>query len=439
MTLPFVDIIGGFANISGKLLELYKIKRDGSFFDQQEFLAEIREKEATLADERAKKLEILLHRLGDARAEAEDVQQADRELRNAHLAIASKRYLDSYDRQLGSRNEISCFLEETAEPLTSADVGLCTLVISLRLLGNSPFSYSNDEVYGIARQATNNGSRPALLIAPFYNDEDSGDVSDQGPPTFRVGIRRAWLNSPWASDLSPLDGLIDRPLRNTDLDIMHIQSTLNDLPVVLVYGEVQRSSRAWCSVLGWNLVPAQSAGAIEINLPRLPLPPLETSSAIGQASSARLDFEDALGDAVAQTAGVLGQWFHLTKYGRKPKMHRLLDPPNKALTSIGASLAAAYEVAIDLGVIDELDGRVAQLELLSNCGLSRYSSRLAHHVLELYERQSLRGSSAERHHLHCLLTHFEASPDVDGKARTIDLLESASRNYLLNFLNLGNS
>ncbi|MFF7492000.1 hypothetical protein [Streptomyces rubiginosohelvolus] len=312
----------GINDLSGRLLELYKLRRDGSFFDQQDFMHLLREDEAAAAAS-----------VRSNEAIRNNGFEVERDWRQAQTSIYVKTEQDRLDRNFD----------------------------------NLPFSYSAQELHELVREATGGGTRPALLVAPFFHEELNKEGNDDGPHAFRVAIRRAWMNCAWSGDVRILDGFVKRPLRNTDLDVMLLQRALWDLPVILVCGEVQGGARVWPSLTAWNIVDSSDFCSIQVNFPSLPLP--TGTSGENSYREARLAFEDELGESTAVTVGMLGEWFHLARYGRRPRIHQTL-PENRGLERRAAALGltAAYEVAMDRGRIPICEGMAEQAALFWTAG-----------------------------------------------------------------------
>ncbi len=253
-----------------------------------------------------------------------------------------------------------------------------------REMTNSPFSYTPQELRELVQESTNNGSRPALLVAPFFHEELNREGNDDGPHSFRVAIRRAWVNSQWAADVCSMDGTIKRPLRQTDVDVALLQRALGDLPVILIYGDVQAGKRVWPTLTAWNIVDTFGFQSVQVNFPPLSLPPASSDEEIQRAN--RLAFEDELGYSTALTVGLLGEWFHLANYGRAPYIHRTL-PDNMGLErrSMALGLVAAYEVAIQRGRVQEIHGRIQQAVLYRDAQFSAEARNFALTALGMCE------------------------------------------------------
>ncbi|MFD5387433.1 hypothetical protein ACFWMG_21280 [Streptomyces sp. NPDC127074] len=324
----------GINDLSGRLLELYKLRRDGTYFDQQQFLHLLREDEASAAELRLAEREEQAAAVRAAEASRSNRYEVERDWRQAQISVQVKAEQDRLERNFT----------------------------------NSPFSYSADELHTLAYEVTGGGARPALLVAPFFHEELNREENDDGPQAFRVAIRRAWVNSPWAADVSPLDGAIKRPLRNTDLDVVLLQRALRDLPIMLVCGDVQTGRRVWPSLIAWNIFESPDFRCLQVNFPPLSLPVGVSDEELRR--SARLAFEDELGHSTAVTIGVLGEWFHLAHYGRRPRIHRTL-PENQGLERRAAALGltAAYDVAIERGRIPLYEARAEQAALFLAVGL----------------------------------------------------------------------
>ena len=396
MSVPFLDIIGGVTDVSNQLLKLYQIRRDGTFFEQQAFLTRLHEYQAENATLRATKREVLLAKLGEDRAEADHHRDIEFQLANARLQVGLLRELRA-DAQIAQ---------------------------------NAPFGFDPDYLRNIVRETTNAGAKPALLIAPFFNDELSMEQADHGPPEFRIAIRRSWLKTPWASDVALLDGLLTRPLRNTDVDVLMIRQALRDFPVILIHGEIQRQNRAWCSISSWNIVPQRTSEAVNIHLPPLPFPEKTPDG------RERIEFEDGLGWAVAVTAGVLAEWFHVTRTGRTPRLHTSLAPTGFPLREIGPSLAAAYEVAMADGAIDVISGQANQALLLADSGYEEAALEILLTVDTNLEEGVQISSADARDLLRRLAASAKSLGDTALADRMQQRLEKESQRFLMRFLNL---
>jgi hypothetical protein len=384
----------GLNDLSGRLLELYKLRRDGSFFDQQRFLHLLQEQEAAAAAARAEELQSRETVARSEEANLNNQYEVARDWRQAQVSIEVKTELDRLERNLA----------------------------------NSPFAYTADELHGLVYEATQGGARPVLLVAPFFNEDLNRESNDDGPHAFRVAIRRAWLNSPWASDVSTLDGALTRPLRNTDLDIALVQRALWDLPVLLVYGDVQTGTRVWPSLTAWNIVDTPDFRSIQVNFPPLALPAAVSDDRLRREE--RLAFEDELGRSTAVTTAMLSDWFHLARDGRPPSIHRTL-PGEQALERRAAALGlvAAYEVAIEQGRTPIHEGRIAQADLLRAAGLRDEARTTARSILA-----SLGGPGARLPSLSALQTLRAVLVDVGSAAEAAAALclaeETARRSTL---------
>ncbi|MFD9164036.1 hypothetical protein ACFVZ8_18935 [Streptomyces sp. NPDC059558] len=388
----------GLSGLSGNLLTLYKMKQDGNFRAQQELLSQLREEEAVNAHSRAIHLDARNAMVRRSEAVAEKTYEIERDWRQAQIAIQVRAVQERMDR-------------EVAE---------------------SPFRYRQDELYELVHDATAGGASPALLVAPFVRDDLSGQQNDEGPHSFRYAIRQAWIQSQWAGDLVSLDGVINRPLRNTDLDILLIQRALRNLPVILVYGRVQSNRRVWPSLCAWNVVDSPEMRSIQFTFPPLSIP---DPGSVGQP--AQLVFEDELGTTTAISAGLIAEWFHLVRYGRAPRLHTLLAPEligERRVIAVG--LAASYEVAIETGRMDGIAGRVGQAEMFQAAGLSDQAEAAAVQGL-LFAEDVLRDPACRPSpaSLRSLVSIFESLGRPADRDRARVALESAARRSILH--NLG--
>lgn len=328
------------------------MKRDGTYFDQQQFAHLLRENEAAAAEVRNAEREERAAAIRAEEASLSNQYEVDRDWRQAQISIQVKAAQDKTDRDIE----------------------------------NSPFSCTAQELREWVREATNDGSRPALLVAPFFHDELNREGNDDGPHAFRVAIRRAWVNSQWAADVGSMDGTLKRPLRQTDLDVALLQRALSDLPVILVYGDVQAGKRVWPSLTAWNIVDSSNQ-SIQVNFPPLALPLNSADDEIQRAN--RLAFEDELGYSTAFTIGLLGEWFHLANYGRSPYIHRTL-PENMGLErrAMVLGLISAYEVAIQRRRVEGVTGRIEQAALCRDAHFEDEARNFALNALNICENSN---------------------------------------------------
>ncbi|MGE7439333.1 hypothetical protein [Kitasatospora sp. NPDC001175] len=350
MPVISAGLFSGLSSLSGNLLQLYKVKQDGSYSAQQKLLHTLREQEAERAHTRTLERDGHLSASKASELATSQYYEAERDWRQARIAVHVKEIQDRLERQ---RDE-------------------------------TPFPYSLEEFYDLVFEATNGGKTPALLVAPFFRDDLSGQANDEGPHSFRVCIRRSWLQASWADDLATLDGVLNRPLRKTDLDILIIQKALRELPVVLVYGEVQSNQRVWPSLCAWNIVNSPEMRSVQINFPPISLP--ENNADQATAARNQLAFEDELGGSTAITAGLIAEWFHLVRNGRAPRLHRIL-PENMGpeRRTIAAGLAASYEVVLESNRIDVLSARVAQANIYMEGALPEHAANSALEALRVAE------------------------------------------------------
>ncbi|MFD8865776.1 hypothetical protein ACFV1F_15605 [Streptomyces sp. NPDC059590] len=382
----------GITDLSGRLLEIYKMKRDGSYFDQQEFAHLLRENEAAAAEIRNAEREEYAAVIRAEEASRNNQYEIDRDWRQAQISIQTKAAQDKLDRDMA----------------------------------NAPFSYTPQELRELVRERTNNGSRPALLVAPFFHEELNREGNDDGPHAFRVAIRRAWVNSQWATDVCSMDGTMNRPLRQTDLDVTLLQRALSDLPVILVYGDVQAGRRVWPTLTAWNIVDSVNFESVQVNFPPLSLPPTSSDEEIRRAN--RLAFEDELGYSTALTVGLLGEWFHLAKYGRPPYIHRTL-PENMGLErrAMALGLVAAYEVAIQRGRVDGALGRIQQAALYRDAQFVDEARSFALNALSMCE--DFNAPFVEASIIRLLvnvLTEVGDSPQVARASRLLEVITRRS-------------
>ncbi|OLZ65505.1 hypothetical protein AV521_31010 [Streptomyces sp. IMTB 2501] len=288
-------------------------------------------------------------------------------------------------------------------------------------LANSPFSHTPEAVREHVVEATGDGRKPVLLIAPFYHE---GAVTADNGPRFVVAVRQAWLTSHWHGDLEPMAGLIDRPLHRLDVDVRTVQQVLHDLPVVLVYGQAQEGGRIWPSLAAWNILPGTDCTSLHMNFPPMPL------TAAGDPAEAQ-DIGDRLGRMFSLAAGNLGDWFHLLRHERAPRMHILLaagEDSERALASTSA--ADSYDFLAATGRLDTHLAYAHQARILAEGGLTDLARRMARTALA--ELASLPLDDGTRHlaALRELLGVFGLLGDVQYTAEAEALREAAAQRRL---------
>jgi hypothetical protein len=236
---------------------------------------------------------------------------------------------------------------------------------SAREAADSPFQIPGEQARRELAACTADGRRPAVLFAPFF-DEDRATPAGSGretaaSPLFQVGLRRSLLGSAWRDDLAVAGGYVSRPLHGFDRDLSVIGGVVGELPAILVHGEVQAGRRVFVSVAAWNLTGRRPGGAVHLNFAPFDLP--------GGDVEARLAFEDGLGRLCAVVAGGMADWFHLVRFGRPPRMHRLI-PEQRAgeRRMLAANAAMAYGAALGEGTVDDATALAGQASVLSEVG-----------------------------------------------------------------------
>jgi hypothetical protein len=296
------------------------------FFKQQDYLATIRQGE----DQHRFEQETARQSLSEARADQRSAEAHQRAMQMEQL-----RSVVSIETQL-------------------------VVAEARRSIENSPFFHSPAETRKRVATMVADG-RPALLFAPFY-DEDRADAVNG----FGVAMNHTWDQLSWRDSLVRLSGLFRRPLHQSDVDLMAIRETLHGLPIVLIHGDVQAGRRVWTSMQGWGLTPGLTPSAgdqlIKVDLPNLELPDATSDPA------ARLEFQDELARVCGTVAGVLGDWYHLFSTGRAPRVH--LDcVDDEVRRKVGAAVAGAYEAASARGRMERVHAGLGQARVLAESGL----------------------------------------------------------------------
>jgi hypothetical protein len=278
-----------------------------------------------------------------------------------------------------------------------------------RELANSPFKYALDEVRDRVAEHTGNGAAPVFLVAPFHYDYPAGRA-----PLFTTAIRETWRREPWSGDLRMLSGLITRPLEQSDTDLQTIRMALPDLPVVVVYGHVQANARLWISLTAWNLGDASGTRVLDMSLAPLMLP-----AARQDTIARRLEFEDGAAQAVSLVAGAYGDWFHVLRSARMPRLHALLpDELAGFRRSLALSAASVYGTTVARGLASEVRARLAQAVILAEAGLTDEAVATA--------RPALAGpppDNGELTELNALLRQLERGPAGSALAAEIDQMQ----------------
>lgn len=400
MSIPFIDIFSGISDMTGHLVELYRVRRDGTFFEQQQFMAQLREDEAAQAHKRSLEQAAAVASQSADQLEATQKWEIDKQIASAGLEIATTRII---------RND------ETNHQ-------------------NGAFRYGLEKTRSLVEAATAGGTRPALLIAPFYQDHLSDNDNDNGPHSFRVAIRRSWKSKGWHDDVGLLDGLISRPLRNTDTDLMVIQQDLYDLPVIIAYGEVQDSTRVWTSLSAWNIAVGDGTPAIHINLPPMHLEPDDEAQGI----KSRLAFEDELGDRIALVAGTLAEWFHVVNHGRTPHLHKMAAASDGfGRRHLAFSTLAAFEVAFQKAGVSEFTARVEQMATCLDVDMIEPARELAVVAYEIIASSAEELNRTDRSKIRSLSAGLAALGDEELAESARGLLERRARKEVLDFFALG--
>ncbi|WP_432967567.1 hypothetical protein [Dactylosporangium sp. CA-233914] len=241
----------------------------------------------------------------------------------------------------------------------------------------TPFEFDRDEVRRVLDEKLR-GGQPVLLIAPFFDDAQQG-------PQFDVALRRTWDSLPWNDSLAILAGLFRRPLQQADVDLMTIRDALQGRPAVLIHGDIQAGRRVWTSLLGFGLTSGGPDDLLKVNLPKLNLPDP------GSGGDELLAFQDQLAELCGTVAGVFGDWYHLLRSGRPPRVH--LQCEDEAVRrSLGAALAGAYDLAAAGGRLGQEEASLGQARVLAESGLSNAAVAMAGTV----PRAAIAGNQALR-------------------------------------------
>ncbi|MET9295820.1 hypothetical protein [Streptomyces sp. NPDC003077] len=230
----------------------------------------------------------------------------------------------------------------------------------------SPFQVDSRAVRDHALGATRSFSRPLLLVAPFHSRAagESGSATD--PEELLLSFLHTWDAQPWCEDMGRLVGVFRRPLSMFDLDVSVIRQALDDVPTVLVSGEIDRAGHLWINVIGWNLLPeaedrppaaeGQAADAYRIVLPAV----ADDREGGARDPAGEQAFRDEVAASALLVAEVYAEWFHSAR-GRPPSLHRRLPAPAGAWRgAIAAGSAAMVGIAVERGLLHPVFGLLVQ-------------------------------------------------------------------------------
>jgi hypothetical protein len=362
-----------FLALGDRLLEIYKIKRDGSFYQQQEYASRLREREAAIA------------------AELAAADAASSQWRGLDIALASMSQTD----RLG------------------------------RFLSSNPLRLSPEDTKQVAVEASSGGKRPLLLEAPI--DIDKQASSFKGHKTLDLGVGQRWSRHPCADDVHTLTGVIERPLKHQDLDVHLIARSMSEIPAILIYGHVDSESSLWLSIYAWNIV-ANSPGQEPM---RLAFPRIDCTDA--STTSSLQEWKDDLATQVTTIIALLGQWFFLIRYGRKPTLNKLSDPGhgNEMRALLARQLVAAYEVLAFEGN-SSIDLRMDQAELFADAGMHAQASVFALSMLDQLRKKAQ--SETDYPVLERLSALLKTTGDEASASEADSLLEARSKEAVYRIL-----
>jgi hypothetical protein len=224
----------------------------------------------------------------------------------------------------------------------------------------SPFGHmADDEVREQVERLTDGQKRPALLIAPLLNTTRTSQGNVDQPFSYRVSLRSGWLESPWNSDMQVDAGLIGQPLLRTDLHLRRIRELLADLPVIVVHGFVEEGGKVRLEIVAWGIINGSSDQpnneAIQIHI----------SDASSTEAGHLPEVPERLGFACSQLCAVLAEWFYVAR-GRAPHRHRDLSGNLAKATAVGSLVALS--LGLDRRHLDRLTAVVHQAILHADLG-----------------------------------------------------------------------
>ena len=352
--------------LGDRLLDLYKIKRDGSFYQQQEYASRLREREAAVA------------------AELAAVDAASSQWRGLDIALASMSQADRLNR----------------------------------FLSTNPLRLSPEDTKQVALEASSGGKRPLLLEAPINVDKHAS--SFKALKTLDLGVGQRWSRHPCADDVHTLTGVIERPLKHQDLDVHLIARAMPEIPAILIYGHVDAENSLWLSIYAWNIVannPDQEP--MRLAFPRIDCPDVSTTSRALQ------EWKEKVVTQVITIIALLGQWFFLVRHGRKPTLNKLSGPghDNEMRALLARQLVAAYEVLAFEGN-SSVDLRMDQAELFVDAGMHAQASVFALSMLDQLRKKAQ--SETDYPVLQRLAALLETTGDEASASEAAGLLEARS-------------
>lgn len=358
----------GALDVGDRLLEIYKIKTDGTFYEREEFGSRLHEREDSIKAERKAAL------------------AADSDWRGLEIRLATLSQTDRINR----------------------------------LLAANPFCLSAEDTKDIVKQASLEGSYPVLLEAPIGIDKRR--LSETGQQELLdLSIGERWARHPCASDVKPLSGVIGRPLHNQDVDVHIIASTLYDVPVILTYGYAKADGTLWVSVYAWNIIANEAQrDPLKIALPGVPYPDISENPKNIQ------EWKHEISRRIETIIALLAQWFFLVRHGRRPTLEKLsaLDGGPEIRALLARQLVAAYEIVASEGH-SRTDIRLDQAELFADAGMNAQASVFALSILDQVRGQQ--SYDTDFLALERLTRILEAIGDHASTIEAKELLESRSR------------
>lgn len=359
--------LNGLLGVGDRFIELLKIKRDGSFYEQREFESRLHEREAAVA------------------AEQQSISSAASDWRGLEIQLAT----------LSQTDRLS------------------------KLLAANPFRLSPEDAKEVAWQASDGGAKPIILEAPIgVGGRVLGADDDQ---LLELDVTDRWSRHPCSTDATPLGGLIDRPLKNQDLDIHMIANSLSSVPVILIHGYVRSDRSLWLSACAWNVITRESRSEqLKIGLPGAPLPALDGDQIALQR------WKDEIGTRATTIVAFLSQWFHLVRHNRKPTLEWVAEAGGgqEIRALIASQLIPAYEVIASYGD-SGYDLRIDQAELFAHAGMNAQASVFSLSILDLVRKQ--RSENTDYDTLARLDELLEMIGDTASASEVKELVETRSK------------
>jgi len=320
----------GALDVGDRIIEIFKLKTDGSFYQQKEFEYRHRQREAEIT------------------AQLKAQSKAVSDWRSLEIELATLSQTDRLNR----------------------------------LLAANPFHLSIEDTKQQVYNASASGTHPILLETPISaqrqtTGDSEGDILD-------LDIGNRWSRHPCAEDVTPLGGVIDRPLRHQELDVHIIAESLSEVPAILTYGQLKADNTLWLSVYAWNIfAKGAKRDPLKIAMPSFRYPDAPFCSSEVRA------WKDEVSSRIITVIALLAQWYYLVNYGRKPTLDKLtsLSGGSEVRALLARQLIAGYEILAS--EYSSVDIRLDQAELFADAGMNAQAGVFALSIFDHVRAQAL--------------------------------------------------